>query len=813
MPRLSSWCDTAARVLTALLIIASILAMSAVYYRGRALIQMTAAVLGIIWSLRLLASRKDKAEIGKVESRNGFQLSAFCFLLCLVILLFIPLVPLPPRVLQILSPRAFVIATQALPGWPAHAPFDDLRQALDLQPSRTALAAQLPSAGAWRPLSLVRHDTALTLSLGAGYALVAAVMAFYPWPGGGLAAVTGVLSCLIAVGTFEALYGVWQTTTGYSRLYWYDCPRSACMGSYLNRDHYAGLLEMIFPIAVARAAAWYATLRLEAGALRHAPSLFRTRDYIDAFSGTLGRTICAAAFALLLLVAMAVSGSRSAFGASVAALLIMVPLRPRAPLLTKEGEGGARIEGEGRVAGPRSTSLNSPLNKAMVQPVRHSRERGNPVLSRGSWTPAFAGVTVRRVFQRAVKPFARRGSGWRRFPFLSGGIVALAILWLTFPQLFGRLWEDDPRRPAFAADTFNMALEFPLFGIGLGNFATVFPLFRALTANVWQFGVSDAHNDYLQWIAEVGLPAALLTFGLLGAAGRRVLRALRAAQEWAPQGLTRWGLAAGVLALLFHSLTDFNLHIPANALVFAVLLGSLIRLTGEELPDSDLQNAKVRSSRLLPGLALLLCVLWAGFIWRQWDAAAAYARVYPNIRLTDLVSPFEEPSPEEALRLTRRAAALVPSAPQFQWGLGEQLVARGVDPATPSTELDSIFDTATIAYMRSLWAAPLQPQTLLALVAAVEPIYQPGSDFEADPLYDLVHRAALLAPYDRSLQLTIAGWYLARWDSFPEKGRPQAGKRIEAALEIAARSPDLRQQVAAARAEYLRLRDGGLRDH
>ena len=389
----------------------------------------------------------------------------------------------------------------------------------------------------------------------------------------------------------------------------------------------------------------------------------------------------------------------------------------------------------------------------------------------------------------------------------------MAILWLTFPQLFGRLWEDDPRRPAFAADTFNMALEFPLFGIGLGNFATVFPLFRALTANVWQFGVSDAHNDYLQWIAEAGLPAALLTFGLLGAVGRRVLRASRAAQEWAPQGLTRWGLAAGVLALLFHSLTDFNLHIPANALVLAVLLGSLIRLTGEELPDSDLQNAKVRSSRLLPGLALLLCVLWAGFIWRQWDAAAVYARVYPNIRLTDLVSPFEEPSPEEALRLTRRAAALVPSAPQFQWGLGEQLVARGVDPATPSTELDSIFDTATIAYMRSLWAAPLQPQTLLALVAAVEPIYQPGSDFEADPLYDLVHRAALLAPYDRSLQLTIAGWYLARWDSFPEKGRPQAGKRIEAALEIAARSPDLRQQVAAARAEYLRLRDGGLRDH
>jgi len=133
-------------------------------------------------------------------------------------------------------------------------------------------------------------------------------------------------------------------------------------------------------------------------------------------------------------------------------------------------------------------------------------------------------------------------------------------------------------------------------------------------------------------------------------------------------------------------------------------------------------------------------------------------------------------------------------------------VARGVDPTTPSAELDRIFDDAVLAYIRSLWAAPLQPHTLLGLAAAVEPIYQPGPDFQADALYDLVRRAATLAPYDRGFQLTVARWYLARWDSFPASAGPQVGQRIEAALELAAQSRDLRQQVEVARGEYRRVR-------
>src|SRR5260221_236164 len=146
--------------------------------------------------------------------------------------------------------------------------------------------------------------------------------------------------------------------------------------------------------------------------------------------------------------------------------------------------------------------------------------------------------------------------------------------------------------------------------------------------------------------------------------------------------------------------------------------------------------------RLAPLLGLLLCLPGAGFISLPCEADTAYADVSPNLPPTEPVSPREKPGPDEALRVTRRAAELVPSAPQFQAGLGEQLVARGADPETPSTELASIFGAATLAYMRSLWAAPLQPQTLLALGDAVEPIYRLRPDFEADAVYDLRRRAA-----------------------------------------------------------------------
>jgi len=733
-PLPASRCDAVVQGSVALLVITCALAMGGRQYWARALIQLTAAVLGIVWSVR--STRRGDAEtrrhgdteiqerrcpILRVSASSLFQADLRVSASILLLLLLIPLIPLSPAVMRALSPSAFTIATQALPGWPERAPFDDLRQTLDLQPARLASAAQLAAAGAWRPLSLVPRDTAQTLSLGAAYVLVGALMAFYPWPGGGTKAVTTVLTALITLGAIEAIYGLLTASTGHNRLFWFECS-GACMGTYGNRDHYAGLLEMLFPLTLARAAVCYTTLRCEAGAIRHAPALFRKRTYIDALAGTAGRFIAAAAIALLLIVAMAVSGSRSAFAATIASLLIMVRLLPGTQPPSRRSQKKGPPQGERNVF--------SQDNNATARPEEPPSSRG---VSKGH-------------SQSAI----------RNPHFLSLAIAALAILWLSYPQLFGKLWVEDQLRPLMAADTFNIALNFPLFGVGLGNFASAFPLYRARSVEVWQWGVSDAHNDYLQWIAEVGFPAAILSFILLAVFGRRVWRALKAAEERTPESMTRWGLAAGILAMLFHSFTDFNLHIPANALVFSVLIGAIIRLipldhgtTGQRdhktilLPPSPV----VLLSRSPVVLLSLFCLLWSAWIWRQWDANAAYAAVYPDLSYRDLVAAPAEAEESEAMRLVQRAAKLAPGDSRFQAAVGEHIVKRAFDATTALAETDALLDAALVAYMRSLWAAPLQPQVMLALAAAAEPIYEPDPGTEPGVIYDLVGRAAALAPY------------------------------------------------------------------
>ena len=77
------------------------------------------------------------------------------------------------------------------------------------------------------------------------------------------------------------------------------------------------------------------------------------------------------------------------------------------------------------------------------------------------------------------------------------------------------------------------------------------------------------HNDYLHFTAEVGLPLVFIFLWLAAVFYRRGLQKLRHPSRLI-RGITL-GALAGVTAILVHSISDFNLHIPANALLFTVL--------------------------------------------------------------------------------------------------------------------------------------------------------------------------------------------------------------------------------------------------
>ncbi|MGH8436472.1 MAG: O-antigen ligase family protein [Pseudomonas sp.] len=120
-------------------------------------------------------------------------------------------------------------------------------------------------------------------------------------------------------------------------------------------------------------------------------------------------------------------------------------------------------------------------------------------------------------------------------------------------------------------DVFGYALpllqERPLLGQGAGSFEAVFPQYPGQDIRLH---FDHAHNDYLQFAIELGLLGSLPLAAFTLLALWHALRAL-----WRRESVYRsgvgFGAAMGIIALLIHSSTDFNLQIPANAATLVVL--------------------------------------------------------------------------------------------------------------------------------------------------------------------------------------------------------------------------------------------------
>lgn len=119
--------------------------------------------------------------------------------------------------------------------------------------------------------------------------------------------------------------------------------------------------------------------------------------------------------------------------------------------------------------------------------------------------------------------------------------------------------------------TVRILADHPLTGTGLGTFRHAYAAYER--EGEW-LSTDQAHNDYLQLLAETGAPGAILLAWWVVAVVRRMLRpALR--HQAAPAPWTTAALAAALFAMLCHSILDFSLQIPAVASLFAVVGGAL----------------------------------------------------------------------------------------------------------------------------------------------------------------------------------------------------------------------------------------------
>jgi O-antigen ligase len=132
--------------------------------------------------------------------------------------------------------------------------------------------------------------------------------------------------------------------------------------------------------------------------------------------------------------------------------------------------------------------------------------------------------------------------------------------------LDGLLQED---RPLYWANTVDIIGDFPIFGTGLGTFASAYNAYE--TRGGAEMELRHAHNDYLEYIAELGIVgAAILLGGILYLAVRATL-AWRKRRNAQARALALGGIVS-LAGIALHAVTDFNLHITANAVLFTVVL-------------------------------------------------------------------------------------------------------------------------------------------------------------------------------------------------------------------------------------------------
>src|SRR5712671_7808520 len=153
-----------------------------------------------------------------------------------------------------------------------------------------------------------------------------------------------------------------------------------------------------------------------------------------------------------------------------------------------------------------------------------------------------------------------------------GIILFFSALAVGGPGVFGRLLGTvnaaDPTtgRAHFWNVTLDVIKHHPILGSGLGSFSVIYTRYDSGNG---LYRLEQAHNDYLQTLADSGIVGGLLGLSfLIILFGRGFAR--RATDDKFRSGVAT-GALAGCFAVLVHSAFDFTLHTTANALLFLVL--------------------------------------------------------------------------------------------------------------------------------------------------------------------------------------------------------------------------------------------------
>ena len=294
----------------------------------------------------------------------------------------------------------------------------------------------------------------------------------------------------LGVGLFESILGLAQYGTGPQSLLrvgpGFGTP--SAVGTYTNRDHLAGLLEMLIPLSMAMMIASF----------RHD----RAKDTLASFSHKLASLRFSGSFiyiTVFILTTLAIIFTQSRAGIFVMLLGTFLSL-----LIFGRRLGGRRAFGIG------ATVLIFLLMLAV-------------------------GVGLTPVINRFILEDPMQDLRW---PMLDALLTHL---------------------PHFLP-----------WGSGLGTFSEVFERFQTEALN--GFYIDHAHNDIFEFLFEGGLLAGLVMVLFVWAYIKQ-WRRFWPKDRWHSHHYIKAGAGVSILLMGLHSFIDFNLHVPANLIYFALVIG------------------------------------------------------------------------------------------------------------------------------------------------------------------------------------------------------------------------------------------------
>jgi len=391
---------------------------------------------------------------------------------------FLQITPLPPSWVALLSPNSFQVQQ----------------------------AADLGAAGAPMYLSLEVYQSRIMASLSCAYFFTFVLVLLLVRDTSRLDRLAQVL---VWSGLLQAVAGVLLfSVDAHYRLFFYELQHDNVLGTFVNRNHFAGYMEM--------------TLAVGIGLM-----LARLGNSEPSYSGWRHRVVAGMAFLL---------GPKMR-------LRIMLVIMVIALVLTRSRMGNTAFFASMLIVGLVSLPLSwraAPATIALIVSLVIV-----DVVLVGTW------VGLDKVVSRLDETTLSAG----------GGNVGKVIN--------GKYVEDSVEERLLPARyALHLIADFPVFGTGGGSFYTSFTRYRPPEIAGYY---DHAHNDYAEIASNDGLLAAGLLALLVLSSLVMSVKIMIKRRVSLVRGIA-FGAMMSIVALAIHSSVDFNLQIPANALTFVIIL-------------------------------------------------------------------------------------------------------------------------------------------------------------------------------------------------------------------------------------------------